>query len=83
MVQMTSCTEAQMYAWVKAYPRKLTVDVYAVAEPPYVTFNDFTLGDWPDSVVASFHAGDLPGESKYYGPASKHCVRTDLVPLGI
>ena len=34
------------------YPRKLERDVYSVAEPPVVTDNDFTLGDWPESVVA-------------------------------
>jgi len=45
------CSEAEHKAFVNAYPRRLEVDVYRVPEPPVVTWNDFTLGNWPDSVV--------------------------------
>ena len=27
-------------------------DVFGASEPPLITYNDFSLGVWPDSVVA-------------------------------
>jgi hypothetical protein len=57
---MKSCTEEEFTAFLKAYPRKLERDVNQIYEPPLVTFNDFTLGAWPQSVVAghSFEGRD-------------------------
>lgn len=46
-------SEAEFKAFLAAYPRKLETDVAAMYEPPLVTFNDFTLGVWPESIVAS------------------------------
>jgi hypothetical protein len=45
-------TEAEFAAFLKVYPRKLEADVYAIPEPPWVQYNDFTLGNWPESIVA-------------------------------
>jgi hypothetical protein len=45
------CSEAELQAFVAAYPRALVVDVYRVPEPPVVTWNDFSLGVWPQSIV--------------------------------
>ena len=55
------CTEAEMRAHVAAWPRPLERDVFAAFDPPLVTYNDFAFGVWPDSVVASYHAGDERG----------------------
>ena len=54
--------------------RPLRVDVCAIPEPPIVTYNDFTLGTWPTSVVADQRAGmracrGLPAEPRYF------CIR--------
>ncbi len=71
MKTLVDCTKEELEAFVAAYPRKLDRDVFGASEPPLVTFNDFTLGVWPDSVVAKFHAGDDPSATeRYYGPAS-------------
>lgn len=42
--------------FVKNYPRKLLYDVTGICEPPAVSYNDFELGKWPESVVASTFA---------------------------
>ena len=47
-------TEEEMLAHVKAWPRELERDVYRACDPPFVSYNDFTLGNWPESVVASY-----------------------------
>ena len=49
--------------FIGEYPRELVCDVCAVSEPPLVTYNDFTLGKWPDSVVAKTYLDD---EKRYY-----------------
>lgn len=54
MPDLKECTADELEAFISSYPRELTRDVYAVVEPPLVTFNDFTLGKWPESVVASY-----------------------------
>jgi len=38
--------------FVAAYPRPLHKNVSGISEPPTLTYNDFTRGNWPDSVVA-------------------------------
>ena len=58
-------TKDELRAWVKAYPRKLITDVNATGEPPQFTFNDFTLGNWPDSVVARFFLEGYSPEGSY------------------
>lgn len=55
-MKLRDCTEAELRAFVAAYPRRLEFDVYRAGDPPYCTYNDFTLGNWPDSVVASYVA---------------------------
>jgi hypothetical protein len=57
--QMQLVTYAAFKTFVEAYPRKLERDVFGAYEPPLVTYNDFTLGNWPESVVASCSLDDL------------------------
>ncbi len=69
-MNLRECTKEELLAFVASYPRPLERDVYGAHEPPLVTFNDFTLGKWPDSVVASFSAGmpadkNAPPDSPY------------------
>jgi len=51
-MNLKPCTEAELLAFVAAYPRKLDRDVCQIYDPPLETFNDFALGSWPTSVVA-------------------------------
>ena len=45
-------TEDEFDRFLADYPNKLAVDVCGISEPPTISHNDFTLGAWPDSVVA-------------------------------
>lgn len=45
--------------FLSAYPRPLERDVVRFCDPPLIQYNDFTLGDWPHSVVASHSFDDL------------------------
>jgi hypothetical protein len=38
--------------FVRSYPRRLDVDVYAIADPPWRNYHDFTIGKGWDSLVA-------------------------------
>ncbi len=51
-------TKDEFDAFAKAYPRPLERSVTAICEPPQLSYNDFTLGDWPKSVVASVSLED-------------------------
>jgi hypothetical protein len=42
-------------AFIQGYPRPLQSDVCGISEPEFVSYNDFDLGPWPDSVVAKYH----------------------------
>jgi hypothetical protein len=51
--QKRKVTETEMLDHIQAWPRPITPDRLMTFEPPLVTFNDFTLGRWPECVVAS------------------------------
>ena len=40
--------------FLDSYPKELAMDICYVFDPPVVTYNDKSLGHWPDSVVAWF-----------------------------
>jgi hypothetical protein len=50
---MKPVTRGEFEQFVVSYPRQLERDVARFCEPPVVTYNDFSLGNWPASVVAS------------------------------
>ncbi|MCC2615981.1 hypothetical protein LJ739_06980 [Aestuariibacter halophilus] len=52
MSKYTPVTQSEFHEFLDKYDGKLTVDVTTMCEPPTCSFNDFTLGNWPDSVVA-------------------------------
>lgn len=55
MPDLRSCSFDELRSFVASYPRPLEVDKTYISEPPLITYNDFSLGNWPDSVVASYH----------------------------
>lgn len=58
-------TKEEFEQYLKDYPRPLERDVAFMAEPPWVSYNDFTLASgWPDSVVASHSFEDRVGHVK-------------------
>lgn len=61
-----SVTKEEFEAFIKNYPRKLIYDCYGVCEPPLITYNDFELGKWPDSIVAQTWLYDNNKNSIFY-----------------
>lgn len=58
--------------FIENYPRKLTVDICGISDPPLVTYNDFEKADkWPDSVVASTVKYSDDPNDYFYQPEEK------------
>jgi hypothetical protein len=55
---MKSVSKKEMLDFIKDYETsrgvKLEGDVNLATEPPHITFNDFSRGNWPESIVASY-----------------------------
>jgi hypothetical protein len=63
---MKKVTKEEMNAYLDAYPRSaLERDVCGIGDPPTVTYNDFTLGVWPESIVARFYLGRGQGDEPH------------------
>lgn len=56
--KMKSVTKEEFLEFIKNYPRKLSFNTDGRGEPPFSTYNDFTLGNYPDSIVASCFRND-------------------------
>jgi hypothetical protein len=57
---MKIVTKEEFERFVISYPGHLERDIAHFAEPPVVTYNDFSLGMWPRSIVAR-HTFDASG----------------------
>jgi hypothetical protein len=57
---MKAVTREAFEQFIVSYPRPLERDVAKMCEPPVVTYNDFSLGQWPASIVAR-HTFEEPG----------------------
>lgn len=64
MSEKTTVTEEEFDAFVEAYPRPIRRDVNGTCEPPLITYNDHSLGAWPECVVASCSAPYGPGDRR-------------------
>ena len=65
-------TKDEFYKFVNSYPTKLDFDTTGICDPPLSSYNDFTRGVWPYSMVAKIHRNDMlpeewnAGENEYY-----------------
>jgi hypothetical protein len=60
---LRECTKEEHDAFIASYPRKLTRDLLTISQPEQLQHNDFTLGNWPASVVSSYETwGHTPGD---------------------
>ena len=64
-------TKEEFDKFIESYPKYLNTDVYAAFEPPLVSYNDFTKGNWPKSVVASTYLYSDKVGDHYYEPPEK------------
>lgn len=62
---MKKVTKEEFDKFIENYPRKLEYSVLTICSPEKGQYNDFTLGVWPKSVVASFNLwGHNPKDAK-------------------
>ena len=65
-------TKEDFYNFIDSYPTKLDFDTTGICDPPLSSYNDFTRGNWPDSMVAKVYRNDMlpkewnAGENEYY-----------------
>ena len=50
---MRQVTYAELLEFLSEYPRPLKRHLYTIGEPPQLQWGDFTLGEWPNCVVAT------------------------------
>lgn len=66
-------SKSEFEEFLSSYPRPLKRDVFGACDPPAVSYNDFELGYWPRSIVASTHLyDDKPGEYFYEPPEKRY-----------
>lgn len=66
--QIKEVTKQEFIDFCNSYPRPLARDVCGISEPPAVSYNDFEIGWWPLSVVASTHLYTDNPEDYFYVP---------------
>lgn len=66
--QTKEVTKQEFIDFCNFYPRPLTRDVCGISDPPAVSYNDFEIGWWPLSVVASTHLYTDNPEDLFYVP---------------
>lgn len=65
-------TKEEFYAFINSYPAKLHFDTTGICDPPLSSYNDFSRGNWPNSMVARVDRNDLlpkewnAGENEYF-----------------
>ena len=73
--QFKDVTKQEFDEFIASYPRHLERDVCGICEPPAVSYNDWEIGWWSRSIVASTMLySDNPKDS-YYEPEDKRVYR--------
>ena len=64
--QYKQVTKQEFDEFIASYPRHLECDVCGICEPPAVSYNDWEIGWWSRSIVASTMLySDNPKDSYY------------------
>lgn len=69
--QTKEVTKQEFIDFCDSYPRSLARDVCGISDPPAVSYNDFEIGWWPLSVIASTHLYADNPEDYFYTPEEK------------
>jgi hypothetical protein len=64
--EFKTVTAEEFEQFLRNYPRILDVDVCQICEPPFKSFNDFNIGNWPDSIVAKITLNEAWGQPNEY-----------------
>lgn len=68
-------TKEELEKFVRKYPRKLEKHEVMICSPPLLTYNDFEIGEYPDSVVAKEWQGtDREGDLWYMPESERYLI---------
>lgn len=77
--EFVKVTKEELLNFVKNYGSELHENTCGFFTPPFTTFNDFTKGKWPDSVVAEIVLNEaLEGYSFYKGEPNDYFILTPI-----
>ena len=68
-------TKQEFDEFIASYPRHLERDVCGICEPPAVSYNDWEIGWWSRSIVASTMLYSDNPKNSYYEPEDKRVYR--------
>ena len=51
-------TKEEFNNFIKSYPANLAFDTTGICDPPLSSYNDFSRGNWPDSMDAKLNRND-------------------------
>ena len=79
---MKSVNKAEFQEFISNYPRKLEVDICGICDPPLVSYNDFSIGKWPESIVAKTLKYDDDPKGYFYEPEEnrEYYISDDVTP---
>lgn len=69
--QFKDVTKQEFDEFIASYPRHLERDVCGICEPPAVSYNDWEIGWWSRSIVASTMLYSDNPKDRYYEPEDK------------
>lgn len=73
--QFKDVTKQEFDEFIASYPRHLERDVCGICEPPAVSYNDWEIGWWSRSIVASTVLYSDDPKNSYYEPEDKRVYR--------
>lgn len=73
--QFKDVTKQEFDEFIASYPRHLERDVCGIYEPPVVSYNDWEIGWWSRSIVASTMLYSDDPKNPYYEPEDKRVYR--------
>lgn len=73
--QFKNVTKQEFDEFIASYPRHLERDVCGICDPPAVSYNDWEIGWWSRSIVASTMLYSDNPKKLYYEPEDKRVYR--------
>ena len=73
--QFKDVTKQEFDEFIASYPRHLERDVCCICDPPVVSYNDWEIGLWSRSIVASTMLYSDDPKNWYYEPEDKRVYR--------
>lgn len=77
MERFKQVSESEFNEFVKSYPSKLDWDVTGICDPPLGSHNDFSLGNWPESMVTKVILHEaMSGHPAYKGEENEYFIKS-------